>query len=185
MIDIWKIETKALAKWTRKLTQVNASFWLACNLCFVWPPTCMDLCWLWSSSSSYASQHKLITRHLYICIKCTTCMNLSADLQICLATHCNLYASSGFENLCGLASTFKSIWPGVEVMRMCTSVHHCCAYKCYLLLLVITTKLLSFVWALNSWKHTKLNNEKISSVSYPELFSIYLHMWDPHFIKKR
>ena len=131
-----------------------------------------------------ASQHKLITRHLYICIKFTTCMNLSADLQICLATHRNLYASSGFANLCGLASTFKSVWPGVEVMCMCISVHHCCAYKCYLLLLVITTKLLSFVWALNSWKHTKLNNEKISSVSYPELFSIYLHMWDPHFIKK-
>ena len=41
-----RIEPKALAKRTRKLTQVNASFGLAFNLHFVWPPTCVDLRWL-------------------------------------------------------------------------------------------------------------------------------------------
>ena len=36
--------SKALAKRTRESTQVNASFRLAFNLRYSWPPTCVDLC---------------------------------------------------------------------------------------------------------------------------------------------
>ena len=55
-------------KYNRKLSpgqtdslQVNASFRLALNLRFVWPPTCVDLRWVWSSSKPYASRHKFFT----------------------------------------------------------------------------------------------------------------------------
>ena len=46
---------------TRKWTQVNASFRLAFNLRFVWPPTCVDLRWHWSSSNSYPGRRKFFT----------------------------------------------------------------------------------------------------------------------------
>ena len=59
---------KALAKRTRKSTELNASFRLAFNLRFVWLPTCValrwnydDLRWLWSNSNSYASRRKIFT----------------------------------------------------------------------------------------------------------------------------
>ena len=46
------------------------------------------------------------------------------------------------------------------------------------------TKLYSFVSAVKAWGHVKLNNRKISSVTFPEFFTIYLYMWDPNYIKK-
>ena len=42
-------------------SQVDASFGLAFNLCFVWPPTCDNLRWLWSSSNLDASRCKFFT----------------------------------------------------------------------------------------------------------------------------
>ena len=39
-------------------SQVDASFGLAFNLRFVWPPTCIDLHCLWSSSNLDASRRK-------------------------------------------------------------------------------------------------------------------------------
>ena len=90
-------------------SQVNTSFRLAFNLCFVWRPTvctlpstctaCVDLRWFWSSSNSYTSWRKFFTRLGYPtqvdtswsqvnCISAwnlrlfATCVDLRVDLWI-------------------------------------------------------------------------------------------------------
>ena len=49
----------------------------------------------------------------------------------------------------------------------------------------VVTKLLSFVSALNSRKHAKLNNEKISSVAYPEFFLVYINVKSTFYEKRK
>ena len=124
---------KALAKRTRKSTELNASFRLAFNLRFVWLPTCValrwnydDLRWLWSNSNSYASRRKIFTfwppnasRRKLIASWCkstvyawnswlfATCVNLRADLRIRLATHRKSVRKIWF---CKLVSTCIDLW---------------------------------------------------------------------------
>ena len=65
--------------WSRRKfsTYVQLTFCLATHLC-----------WLWSSSNSYASRHKLIANHLAWNLRLfVTCVNLRVDLRIRLATH--------------------------------------------------------------------------------------------------
>ena len=89
----------ALANQTRKSMQVNAGFRLVFNLLFVWPPTCVHLTCVDFGQAQIRSQvdasfnfQRLDTQHrstlksgsqvICICFKCTTCVNLLADLQI-------------------------------------------------------------------------------------------------------
>ena len=99
---------------TRKWTQVNASFRLAFNLRFLWPPTCVDLRWHWSSSNSYPGRRKFFTvwpPNAFMCeiYDFAICVNLQADLRIRLTTHSKFW----FCKLASrLASTCESVWPG-------------------------------------------------------------------------
>ena len=118
--------SKSLATRTRKSTQVNAGFWLAFNLRFVWPPTCVDNCVDFGRASSPSrrqfftvcppnpSRHKLISSQLWIAWSLqlfATCVSLRADLRIRLATHRKSVRKFWF---CKLASTCESVWPGLK-----------------------------------------------------------------------
>ena len=133
---------KALAKWTRKSTQADASFWLArSDLRLVWPATFMDLRWLWWSSNSYASRRKFVTvwppntsRHSLIASQlyqrafrlAWTCEPTCKSVWPPIASP---YASSCFANLYRLASTYKSVWPGLKMPTFVVNAHFSCEFR--------------------------------------------------------
>ena len=111
--------------------QVNKSFWLAFNLRFVWPLvlTCDDLHWIWLSWNSYTRGHKLLlfdhpmqVNTSWSQVNCT-CVKFTAirDFHELASWLANLFGHPSQVQLCKfwfckLASTCKSIWPGLQQM---------------------------------------------------------------------
>ena len=88
--------------------------------------------WLWSNSNSRASRrksftvwppntswHKLIARHLYMrnWWVCVTCVNVRADLRICLAIHHKSVRKFWFCKLALTCADFESVWWGANTER--------------------------------------------------------------------
>ena len=116
--------SQALSKWTHKSTQVDANFQLAFDWHFIWPPTCVDVCWLvitcvyfhWIQICTFfaiwpphASWHKLI----------------ASDLCTCMHEVCNfLWLVSWLANLFGHPS---QVCVQALVLQTCVDLWFCFA----------------------------------------------------------
>ena len=83
-------------------------------LLFVWPPTCIDLHWLWSSSYLYASRQKIFT---------VWPPSASQDKLITSFCICDIYGFMWLERTC--ERTCESIWPPITSLYTVLVLHTC------------------------------------------------------------